>query len=126
MAPADKKLFFEEIASDAETAVYTSIRKLCGKGMSNVPPLSDQKWPHIINCFTNISPTEVGGLLMPQRRKNQRREISSVLPTTFEILNAIEKLRRNKAPGPDNLNTELFKTATLILTPLFEPLLMDG
>lgn len=49
-------------------------------------------------------------------------DISTAPPTKEEIIQAIKTLKNNKAPGPDNMNAELFKAdpdlSAMILLPL--------
>ena len=52
------------------------------------------------------------------------REIETSQPSKEEIINAIKALKNNKAPGPDNLNAELFKTDPAIAEEILLPLMI--
>ena len=51
-------------------------------------------------------------------------EIDTSPPSKEEIINTIKALKFNKAPGPDNLNAELFKTDPAIAAEILLPLMM--
>ena len=51
-------------------------------------------------------------------------EIETSPPSKEEIINAIKALGNNEAPGPDNLNAELFKTDPAIAAEILLPLMM--
>ena len=48
-------------------------------------------------------------------------EIETSPPSKEEIIDATKALKNNKAPGPDNLNPELFKTDLAIAAEILLP-----
>ena len=93
-SPKDGKLLILEEAQDARWAEYFS-------ELLNRPPPEAE--PEISIAIEGL-------------------HIETSTPSNEEIINAIKALKNNKAPGPDNLNAELFKTdpanAAKILFPL--------
>ena len=138
---ADKRKYIENLASQAEEAaarneqgtVYMVTKIITGK------------------CHTtNVLVKDKNGILLTSEGEQQRRwtehfrellnrppptvvpniqeaatdlDISTDVPTSREIIQAVNSLKYGKAPGHDNLNAELFKADPKLVATILTPLL---
>ena len=142
MVRADRRAFVEELANESESAeargeqsqLYKISRQICGKFYHNVnAPIRDKqgklltdeteqnaRWAEHFKEILNREPPTEEAIISDNQTE---LDINIEPPTKGEIVNAINSLKNNKAPGVDNLNTELFKsdpeTAAGIMEPLF-------
>ena len=149
MVRADKRAFVEELANEAESAaakgeqgqLYKITRQICGKFHSSPnAPIKDKqgklltneaeqnkRWAEHFSEILNREPPLEEAVIPDVQTE---LDINVEPPTKEEIVNAIKSLKNNKAPGSDNLNTELFKsdaeTAANILEPLFRKIWVEA
>jgi hypothetical protein len=142
MARADKRLFMDKLAEEAEEAankgeqgkVYKITKTICGKCRGTTDaPIADKKgrlltteeeqdarWAeHFNEVLNRPSPTTEPDI----QEAETELDVNIEPPTREEIIAAIKSLKNRKAPGQDNLNAELLKAdpelAAQILQPLF-------
>ena len=81
----------------------------------------DARWAEYLSEILNRPPPETEPEI-PAAVEDL--EIETPPPFKEEIINAVKALKDNKAPGPDNLNAELFKTDPAIAAEILLPLMM--
>ncbi|RXN04778.1 endonuclease-reverse transcriptase [Labeo rohita] len=143
MVRADKRAFMDNLAMQAEDAadqgeqgtLFRITKALSGKhhGSASAPPIKDKqgrlltteneqeaRWAeHFQEVLNRLPPEEEADI----QDASADLDINTDPPGKEEIVTAIRSLKNRKAPGYDNLNTELFKAdpdlAATILQPFF-------
>ena len=131
----------EEAAHKGDQAMlYNIAKQVCGRFRKNLDaPIKDKdgklliseeaqdaRWAEYFSEILNRPPPETEPDI-PVAVEDLEIETSSPPPPPpppfkEEIINAIKALKNNKAPGPDNLNAELFKTDPAIAAEILLPL----
>ena len=139
----DKRKYLEDMATQAEEAahkgdqatLYNITKQVCGQFRKNLDaPIKDKdgklliseetqdaRWAEYFSEILNRPPPETEPDI-PVAVEDL--EIETSPPSKEEIINAIKALKNNKAPGPDNLNAELFKTDPAIAAEILLPLMV--
>jgi hypothetical protein len=141
-ARKDKRRYIDGLAQQAEDAarqgnqstLYKITRNLCNNKRTSSLPIKDKngkmltsksdqeaRWrehfEEVLNRPEPLTPASV-------EEPSENLKVNIEPPTIDEIKEAIKHLKNGKAPGPDNLNAELFKadpdTAAEALHPLFD------
>ena len=140
----DKRKYIDELASKAETAasrqemsvVYKITKQICGnnnyKGNSPVMDKNgrlltneqeqETRWTEHFNEVLNRPDPQRTADIQPAERD---LEIETSPPTKAEIKATIATLGNNKAPGPDSLCAEVFKTDPETAAGILHPLFVD-
>ena len=128
----DKRKYLHDIATQAEEAahkgdqatLYNITKQVCGQFRKNLDaPIKGKDGKLLISEETQDARPP------PETEPHnpvavEDLEIETSTPSKEEIINAIKALKNNKAPGPDNLNAELFKTDPAIAAEIPLPLMM--
>lgn len=131
MARADREAYYANISEKAEQAsavgnmrgVYNSIRQLSGKQARTTDVIKDDngndltssneqllRWREFFSMPSSPpNTTQTSQLSWHENRRLPRRDISTTPPTVAEVLHALSNLKNSKAPGPDNIPSELLK-----------------
>ena len=139
----DKRKYLEDMATQAEEAahkgdqatLYNITNQVCGQFRKNLDAsikdkdeklliseeTQDTRWAEHFSEILNRPPPETEPDI-PVAVEDL--EIETSPPSKEEIINAIKSLKNNKAPGPVNLNVEIFKTDPAIATEILLPLMM--
>ena len=142
MTRTDKRIYMEDLASQAEEAanrgeqgqVYKITKLVSGKyrGATDTPVMDKQgrlltseaeqeaRWTEHFNEVLNRPPPTTEAV--PQNLDTDL-DVSIAPPEKEEIVAAIKSLKNGKAPGQDNLNAELFKADPELAAQILQPLL---
>ena len=117
----------EEAAHKGDQATLYNIKKeVCGQFRKNLDaPIKDKDGKLLLSEGTQDAGwaeyfSEILNRPPPETEPDipvavEALEIETPTPSKEEIINVIKALKNNKAPGPDNLNAELFKTDSAIV-----------
>lgn len=126
-ARRDKRSYFNSMAAEAEQAaatnnakqLYQITRTMCGKNKSVSVPVKDlqgniiseegaqsKRWMEYFKEILNRPPPTVKPIIPDP---TEILEISTETPSKAEITRAINKLKNNKAAGPDGIPAEVIK-----------------
>ncbi|KAK3761956.1 hypothetical protein RRG08_035160 [Elysia crispata] len=138
----DKRKHLEDMATQAEEAaykgdqrnIYKITKQVCGKFRSiTTAPIKNKegqlltsetaqeaRWTEHFNEVLNRPAPETEPDI---QEAEEDLDVATTPPTKEEIIRAIKSLRNNKAPGPDFLNAELFKSDPPLAAEILLPLL---
>lgn len=141
---SDKRQYYDRIALEAEhaslrgntRAVYSAVRQLSAEKMRTVANIKDANGSLLTNTEEQLrrwreffevpnQPVASSSVPTPLNRRSIGRDITTAAPSLSEVEVAISKLKNNKAAGPDNLPSELFKYSPAIARHLW-PLISDA
>ncbi|KAK3760073.1 hypothetical protein RRG08_064743 [Elysia crispata] len=138
----DKRKHLEDMATQAEEAAYKGdqrtlykiTKQVCGKFRSiTTAPIKNKegqlltsetaqeaRWTeHFNEVLNRPAPETEPGI----QEAEEDLDVATTPPTKEEIIRAIKSLKNNKAPGPDFLNAELFKSDPPLAAEILLPLL---
>jgi hypothetical protein len=106
----ETRKFYKDIKTFRKTE-QTGILLLCKDDKGNVLIEKQQvleRWKHYFNEVLNqkLTPEHTNS---KHETENLNKEVEIPPPTYNEVNDIIQKLRNNKAPGPDNIISELIK-----------------
>ena len=117
----------EEAANQGDQAtLYNITKQVCGQYRKNLhAPIKDKDGKLLISEeMQDVRWAEYFSEIL-NRPPETEPEIETSTPSKEEIINAIKALKNNKAPGPHNLNAELFKRGPAIVAEILLPVLED-